>query len=185
MLPSSRILKSWLPIAFAVTVLCGLVYGAVQEDYRQSANDPQIAMAEDAATAIAGGALPQALVPSSTMNIETSLSPYIVFYNAMGMPVAGDGYLNGRLPMLPADLLKYVHTSGEDRVTWQPQADVREAIIVTPAYPSTGAAPEFVMAGRSLREVEIRENQLELFVGAAWIVALAGTFIVQIIVGVE
>ena len=39
----------WLPMALVVTALCGVVYAAVFRNIRQSANDPQIQMAEDAA----------------------------------------------------------------------------------------------------------------------------------------
>ena len=39
----------WIPIAVAVTGLAALVCGAIQQDLRQSANDPQVQLAEDAA----------------------------------------------------------------------------------------------------------------------------------------
>ena len=42
------ILVVWLAIAAATTVVCGLVYLSVQQVMRQSANDPQIQIAEDA-----------------------------------------------------------------------------------------------------------------------------------------
>jgi hypothetical protein len=44
------ILKYWLLIVIIVTGICGLIYGVVQQDIRQGANDPQIQMAEDAAS---------------------------------------------------------------------------------------------------------------------------------------
>ena len=44
-----RVLVSWLPLAVASTGMCLLVYATVQQNYRQSLNDPQIQMAEDAA----------------------------------------------------------------------------------------------------------------------------------------
>ena len=36
-----------------------------------------------------------------------------------------------------------------------------------------GAQPGFVLAGRSLREVEIRASQVEQITGIAWLVTLA------------
>src|SRR5271154_1856176 len=113
-----RILKRWYPLAFAVTVVCALAYAAVQQDYRQSANDPQIQMAEDAAAALASGTAAQTLVPSDTVNIGTSLAPYLVFYSASGTPVMGNGLLNGALPNLPQGLFTYTAGAGEDHVTW-------------------------------------------------------------------
>ena len=44
-----RVFLKWLPLGVAVTLVCALIYATVQQNYRQSANDPQIQMAEDAA----------------------------------------------------------------------------------------------------------------------------------------
>jgi hypothetical protein len=51
----AKVLKQWLPLAIAITLLCGLVYVAVQQEVRLSANDPQIGMAEDLAAALSHG----------------------------------------------------------------------------------------------------------------------------------
>ena len=50
-----NILRYWLPLAAVTTLLCGLIYLAVQQSLRWGANDPQIQMAEDAAAALAAG----------------------------------------------------------------------------------------------------------------------------------
>ena len=171
-----RVLKAWYPLAFAVTVVCGLSYSAVQQAYRQSANDPQIQMAEDAAAAVSAGAAPQTLVPSVTVNLGRSLAPYMVFYGAGGQPIIGNGLLNGSLPNLPSGVFEYTSKTGEDRITWEPATGIREAaVIVREGGPQGG----FVMAGRSLREVESREGQLELITDLAWIIALVGTLILK------
>lgn len=173
-----RILRAWLPLAFLATVLCGLVYAVVQQDYRQSANDPQIQMAEDAATAIHGGAQAQSLVLTGIVDIGTSLSPYLVFYDNVGNPTGGNGLLEGSYPSLPHGVFDYTRIAGEDRITWQSKQGVRSAIVVVPTYDASGKQG-FVMAGRSLREVERREAQLELFIFAAWITTLVGTLILK------
>ena len=169
-----KTVKRWLPWVFLSTCICGLVYAAVQQSYRQSANDPQIEMAEDAATAIETAMATPALVPSGTVDIGTSLAPYIVFYDSDGNPTGGNGQLNGQLPTLPAGVFASASTTGEERVTWQPEPGVRSAIVVVAIR---GPEPGFVMAGRSLREVEARENSLELMTDAIWIFTLIGTFI--------
>jgi hypothetical protein len=171
-----RILKAWFPAAFLATALAGLVYVAVQQSYRQSANDPQVQMAEDAALTIQDGAKTQSLNLSGTVSIEKSLSPYLVFYNDSGTPTGGNGLLHGQFPTLPQGVFDHARAWGENRVTWQPEPDVRSAIVV--AYIS-GPQPGFVMAGRSLREVEYREDRLELLVDIGWIAALLGTLALQ------
>lgn len=172
-----EIMRRWLPLAFIATIMAGLVYGAVQQSYRQSANDPQIQMAEDAAAAIASGAPAQSVVASTSINIADDLAPYVVVYNSSGAPIAGNGMLNGALPALPQGVFTYVAQEGADRFTWQPEAGVRSAVVVIPVNGGSG----FVMAGRSLREVEIRESMLEATVGAAWIVAVIGSLLLEMI----
>ena len=59
---------------------------------------------------------------------------------------------------------------GQDRVTWQPEAGVRMATVVV------SFDHGFVMAGRSLTEVEKRESQVESLSGLAllgiWVATL-------------
>ena len=65
----------WVPLAVAVTGLSALVNGAVQQDLRQGANDPQIQMAEDAAAKLSAGAAPNAVVPNEQVELNGSLQP--------------------------------------------------------------------------------------------------------------
>jgi hypothetical protein len=135
-------------------------------------------MAEDAASALGSGTAPQSLIPSETVNINTSLAPYLVFYSASGTPTMGNGLLGGALPNLPSDIFTYTASAGEDRVTWQPASDVREAAVLVRV--GDADAPEgFVLAARSLREVEAREGSLELITDIAWIIALVGTLALE------
>ena len=41
------IFSHWLPIGFVIFGVCGILYAAVQQSYRQSLNDPQIQLAEE------------------------------------------------------------------------------------------------------------------------------------------
>src|SRR5580704_15937593 len=98
---SIRIVLAWLPLAVAITLLCALMYAAVQQNYRQSLNDPQIQMAEDAAAAIGNGASIASVIPQTEINIAQSLAPWIAVYDARGNPIASNATLDGALPRLP------------------------------------------------------------------------------------
>ncbi len=165
--------KHWIPLALLATLLCVLVYGAVQQDMRQSANDPQIALAEDAAASLAAGHTPDSVVASSPIAIEKSLAPFVIVYDANGKPLASGGTLAGKIPIPPSGVFAMAVATSEDRVTWQPQPDVRLATIVTPYHSNTASG--FVLAARSLREVEQREDQLARNVGIGWIATLVAT----------
>jgi hypothetical protein len=169
-----NILRQWLPLAVAVTALCGLVYLAVQQDLRQSANDPQIQIAEDAAAELKSGAAVKSVVPAGKTAIETSLAPFVIVFEDDGGIAGSSATLHGETPQLPAGILEYVRSHGEDRVSWQPEPGVRIAAVIIRYQ---GAQSGFVLAGRSLREVEVREDNAEAYAGAAWVVTLAATLI--------
>jgi hypothetical protein len=170
-----NILRQWLPLAAGFSVLCLLVHLAVQQSLRWGANDPQIQMAEDGAELLAAGATPKSVLPASKVEISASLAPFMVIYNATGEPLAASGLLHGTSPLLPQGIFDYTRQKGEDRVSWQPEPGVRVAAVVV-AY--GGAQPGFVLAGRSLREVEKREDQLGQITLLAWLATLAGSLAV-------
>jgi hypothetical protein len=166
---------TWIPFAIVSTLLCGLIYGTVQQSYRQSANDPQIQLSEDIAASLSQGGDPSFILGgNTTIDLSTSLAPFIIVYNDKGEPVSATAQLHGQTPKLPFGVLDYTREHKQNRLTWQPESHVREAAVVT-RY--VGSSPGFVLAGRSLREVEKREITLEITVFAVWILALASTFI--------
>ena len=165
-------LLSFLIIAGIITVIFGTIYGTVQQNYRQSTWDPQIQMAEDAWSQTKTGPSLQSVISSGTVNINYSLAPYLVFYDPSGNPLAGNGMLDGVLPKLPAGVFDYALKFGENRFTWQPQPDIRQSVVLISMKDSVHSG--FVMAGRSLREIEIRENRLTFMVFIGWFVSMIG-----------
>ncbi len=176
-----HILRQWLPLALVICAVCGLVYLTTQQALRLGANDPQIQMAEDTAAAITAGTAPMSLVPAADIDIAASLGPFLIVYDATGTVVASSATLNGQSPALPPGVLDYVKANGEDRITWQPQPEVRIAAVIVPI---DGSDPGFVLAGRSLKEVENRIGQLELQIGAALVVTLVASLVVVVLLEV-
>lgn len=167
-------LKYWLLIAIIISGLCGIFYAVIQQDIRQGANDPQIQMAEDAAAQLGSGQQVRDVVPAEKVDIATSLAPYIIVFDSTGKPIASSAQLNGQTPTIPSGVFDYVRQIGEDRITWQPQPGVRSAIVVTQFK---GVNSGFVVAGRSLREVEIREDNTLQITLIGWIAMLFITFV--------
>ena len=184
-----RVFISWLPLAVALTGVCLLVYATVQQNYRESLNDPQIQMAEDGATFIEQGGLPADLVGNvSKIDVAYSLAPWIQVYDSSGTTAWTSALLDGSAPQVPKGVLeaalkgegKDTQQPGEDRVTWETSSGVRQAIVVVAVPDPSGMGFNgFVVAGRNMREVEDREGALSSFVGLAWIVLLAATFVVK------
>ena len=167
-----NIVRIWLPFAVVITAFCGLAYATVQQALRQGLNDPQIQMTEDTAYALNNGATVDSVMAEPKIEMSRSLAPFVDIYDMNGNPMAGSGLLNGLLPDYPKGALDSAKQNGEDRVTWQPNANVRIASVVVP-YKNG-----FVMAGRNMREVEQGESQAERFAGVTLLLALIVTFIV-------
>jgi hypothetical protein len=169
-----KIIMKWLPLAIATAGLCALVYLTVQQSLRMGANDPQIQMAEDAASQLNAGMSMDSVVPSAKAEISESLAPFLMVFDESGKTLASSATLHGALPTYLIDVLVYTRQNGQNRVTWQPEAGVRMATVVV-SYISG-----FVMAGRSLTEVEKRESQVERLSGLAMLGIWAATLIVII-----
>jgi len=166
-------LRNWLALALCWSLVAGTIVFVEHWQLRVEANDPQVQMAEDAARQLSDGADAAAVVPrGETVPVEGSLAPWLAVYDANGAPLLSSGSYAGKAPSLPGGVLEFARKQGGHRLSWQPRAGVREALVVVPV-----AKGGFVVAGRSLREVEQRKNQVLQLVLLAWAVGLAGLFV--------
>ncbi len=189
----SRTFIRWLPQAVFITAVCILIYTVVLQDMRSSADDPQIQLAEDAAAMIAEGQSASSVVApfgdslsdGENVDMAASLRPFLIVFNQSGGMLSSAATLDDAVPTPPVGVFEHTENNGQDRFTWQPIPQVRIAAVmvkVPSANPSdaatttilkeSDAANGFVLAGRSLREVEMRENQLLNQVSLAWIILL-------------
>ena len=176
----------WIYSALAVTGVFSAMYVSVQQDLRQGSNDPQIAMAEDAATQLEGGAVPASLVPRGVplLDIKTTLNPWLAVYDTNALPLESSAQLSGAPPQPPKGLfdestwvshkLWKTPAGNETRVTWQPEPDVRQSIVLV--HYKSATSEGFVVAGRSMRLTEERIIQLGINLLVAWVFTLGSLF---------
>ena len=150
------------------TIIFGVIYATVQQSYRSGANDPQTQLARDINLKLRDGKAVDSFFADS-INIAQSLSPFAVLYDANGKPLRSSGYLNGKMPELPAGVFGFAKTNGEHDVTWQPQSGVRMAMVIVSSNFSSGG---FAAAGRSLQEIELREHNLITMILIGWIICI-------------
>lgn len=165
----ARAFRLFLPAALALTAAVGTTYVAVQQVYRNLADDPQIQLAEDAAARLDAGASPEQVVGADRVDAAKSLAPFVVVYSADGTVLASSGVLDGRAPTPPSGVLDRARDNGRNRVTLQPRPSVRIASVSVAA-----ADGRVVLAGRSLRETEKRVGSLGMIAGGAWLAGLLG-----------
>lgn len=173
---SRNVLAKWALVALAGSGLILFTEVAVQQNYRQTANDPQIQTAEDAATALSHGASPDSVAPTTKVDKEHSLAPFMIIINKQRQIVATnvEGGSDSALP--PVGVFDNVDAHGEQHLSWQTAQGVRFATVVTPA--TNG----YVVAARSLKEVEMREHNLALMGGLTLLGFLIVTFLAVVIV---
>ena len=167
-----KIIWIWLPFAIVSTIFSFLAYAVTQQNYRQNANDPQIQMADTIALSLVNADLKTLQPPGQQIDIAQSLDAFAVIYDDSGTPLVGSGYLNGSLPTLPDGVFAYTREQGEDRITWQPEEGIRNAIVVKRV---NAQEPGFVMTGRSLREVENRISRIAYMALVAWVASMVLT----------
>lgn len=164
--------------AILVTILSGLVYVTVQQSYRSNANDPQLQLAKDISYKLEKGQLINDLLQSDSIEISQSLSPFVVLYDNNGNPIRSTATLDGQLPRLPKGVFDFTRKNKKDVLSWQPRKGVRMAMVVESIQSSTIS---FVAVGRSLEEVEKRENTLTMMIIVAWVVCIAVTVLSGVI----
>ena len=168
--------KNWLGYAAVVTLLCLIVYGAVQQSFRQSANDLQFQMAKDVVTAINQGADPKSLTGTQRLDLASTLSPYVLIYDGNGNPVGNNITLNGQIPKPPAGALNEARSNGTSSVTWQPGPEIRQATVMMAARKGY-----LVVAGRSLQNTEDHIDRLGTMVLLGWIVSMVVMAIIVVL----
>lgn len=163
-------LKPFVLLTILVSAFCGLSYLLTQQALRQSANDPQIQLAQDIVTQIETEKRVRTVLSTPAIDMNKSLSVFYIIYDAKGATLTSTAQLDGKTPVPPLGVFPYTQSHGQDRFTWMPKAGVREAAILLPYTLPTGSG--FVLVGRSLLEIEKREDQLLKLTAGAWAVTM-------------
>lgn len=165
-----------LVLAGLSTVLAFALYAIPQQVLRQGLNDPQIAMATDLADlldrdGVTDGLHQGALLQNrGVVDMARSLSPFLIVYDDQGQPLGSNAQLDGQTPVPPKGVFDYVRQHGQERVSWQPVLGTAHGVrIAAVVQRVSGPQPGFVLAGRNMREVEAREEQVGHMAGLAWL----------------
>lgn len=153
---------NFMPFAVTITLVNMLVYVAGQQIYRNSANDPQIEIANRFAAMLNSGLNPAQVAVGPTVDMETSLSMHISIFDSAGNLVASTARVKNKIPIPPAGVFKTAKQDGQDAFTWQPDAGVRCAAVALPYTRGT------LIVGKSLRLAEQRIDKLGAIVLLAW-----------------
>lgn len=157
-----------------LTIIFATIYVQGLQSLRLSADDPQIQMAEDTVLKLDNGVSPKSLL-GGKVDIANSLAPFIIIYDKTGKVVAGNGYVDNIIPAVPTGVLTSATPGRDNKVTWQPQSNIRIASV------TSAAQNYYVLSGRSLKEVEVREDRILDLTAAGYVASIlfaTGIFVV-------
>jgi hypothetical protein len=156
--------------AFCLGVILTMLGGAAaitfQQMLRRGADQPQHQMAEFYAFEIGSGEKPEDAIPPGYVDLERSLEPFVIYYDESGTPGKATGYLDQSIPIPPRGVFDYARSHGTDTFTWQSRPQVRIATVLRHI---TGARGGYILAGRSLRDVEKNESILYRMTFLGWL----------------
>lgn len=172
-------LASWPPLSVAIVFIYCFMYYVMQQYIRLSANELPARYANDIAEKLKTGMPPsQAINDMAQVDMEKSLSPFVIILDNSGKCLCGTAILHGACPTPPHGALTYAKQHGDNRITWQPEQGLRNAAIIMPCDIMLQDHTEhgYVLAGRSMRETEQRLHFLLMQIFAGIIVTLIATF---------
>lgn len=155
-----KILSIWFLLVITVSCVLGVLYVVVQQEMRQTANDPQIQIAQDTAKTLDSHR--QITFSQESIDVSESLSPFIMTFDEKGLLQGSEAVLDGAAPIIPSGVFTSAKRLGEDKLTWQPKIGVRIAAVVVPYTRG------YVLVGRNMREVEKREDMLTKQIILGW-----------------
>ena len=162
--------KYWVLLVVASAVIVGFGYVAVQQNYRDAANDPQVQYAQDISNALEQGASPEALGGNSPVDPRKGLGLFLVVIGEDKKVLASSMQLEGANNPVPPNGTFDAAKKEQQRFTWKPAKDVRVAAVM---QHYAGKKPGYILVARSLKETEKREQQLTLTALASFLALLA------------
>jgi Na+-translocating ferredoxin:NAD+ oxidoreductase RnfG subunit len=167
-LSNFRTVIIFLLLVALITVIFGTIYATVKQTYRNNANDPQVEVVDQVASLIEQDIpLDAILGGSDQVDMSKSLGLFVMIFDKDKKLISASAQLDGQTPTPPDNTFERAKQDGENRFTWEPKDGVRIAAVLK-AVDDKG----YVLAGRSLREVENRQQDLIRIILISWIVAI-------------
>lgn len=154
-------ISSWVAAAVIVTIVFGTVYLTLQQIGRRAVND-----APAAALAAQIQQLDSDPATGPRLELTKDSGTFLIVYGDDNKPVFTTVTLHGEVPDLPAGVLDTARTAGTDAVTWQPEPDLRMAVV------ARHAARRVVVAGQSLTPFENSDRWTQLILATGWLISM-------------
>jgi hypothetical protein len=169
----------WLPVAAAIAGIFATLYFISMHNIRNSVSDISVQLATDAREDLANGKEATTIIGEmKNIDMQKSLSPFVIVYDGDRNVLAGSTKLNGKIPVPPTGVFEYAARMGEHRITWEPQQGVRADIVLM--HLAANGKSTYVLAGRSLQAIERQTSATRFVLGICMLVTMAVSFIATV-----
>ncbi|HEX5447586.1 MAG TPA: hypothetical protein VFW90_00030 [Candidatus Saccharimonadales bacterium] len=171
--------RIWLAMAGVATLILGGAYAMVQQSTRLSADDLPLSSAQTARQELATGSSAKDVVPKLKTDMRSDSSLFMIVTDDTQHIIASSAELDGQTPLPPRGVFSFTNKHGADHFTWEPANDVRLATRVLKYGQGTNSG--FIITGQSLKPYEERISTYTWIALAAWIAALAWSFLILVL----
>ena len=166
----------WVTLCVLITAAAAGGYVIGQQAGRRAADDVPRAMATRAAEQLSQGLAPAQVVGASPVDLAADPTPFVIVYDPAHRVLASGATVAAEPPALPSGVLDAAVAGGEDHVSWQPIAGVREAVVALPW--GDGRSSGVVVAGASLQPTENRSRALLWGAVIGWLIMVCAVTVV-------
>lgn len=172
-----RIVAIFLTLVVIISIVFVTICYTARGVMRQSANDPQVEVTDQVASIIRQGApLDQIISAAEQVDLGDSQALFVMIFDKDKKLVGTSATLNGQPISIPDEAFDRAKAGSDYRFTREPQQGSRFALVVK-AVDDSG----YVVAGRSLAEMEKRATNLYQPLWIGWVLSvLAALFLASL-----
>lgn len=163
-----RAITIFLTLVLLISVIFVAICVSARTVFRQNANDPQVEVTDQVASIVRQGVPLDAIVSGAEqIDLATSKALFVVVYDGDRNLVGSSATFNGDNPQIPGDALDKAKQAEDYRFDWQPDNGLKFGLVAKAIDDQA-----FVVAGRSLTEMENRAAALHLPLWIGWVAAV-------------
>jgi hypothetical protein len=163
-----RAVAIFVTLVALVSVLFVTIYCSAHTVFRQQANDPQIEVTEQVAGIVRQGIPLNAIISNAEqIDLASSKALFVMIFDKERTLVGSSAQLNGAAPSVPSEVFDQANEKGEYRFDFEPTENLKFAGVMKKIDDSA-----YVLAGRSLSEMEVRVATLKQPLWIGWVIAV-------------
>ncbi len=172
-----RTVATFIVLTVLITLIFGSIYCVTHQIYRANANDPQVEVTNQVADVINQNVPLDAIVSEAEqIDMAQSLSLFVMIFDKDKKLIGSSAVIDGQTPTPSDQAFEVAKSSGDKRFTWEPKTGVKVAAVLKMV-----GDKGYVLAGRSLKEVETRQAGLIKTLAIGWAASVLSVAVLSLL----